>query len=142
MSKAGKYKTTKITALCNEAGQIQAIELSNGGESDHKAVNRILPHVPQKVYVTADRGYDSQKLRRKIRQQYANPVIPRRQQGNQKRRRTPKPFIYKLRWLIEVAFGRTDQFKRLLVRYERNPFTYKQFWYLGLAFLEVQKLTG
>jgi transposase len=38
ISKAGKYKFSKITALCNEQGQIQAFELGTGGQSDHKAI--------------------------------------------------------------------------------------------------------
>jgi transposase len=142
VSKAGKYKTTKITALCNEHGQIQQFELANGGQSDHKAVLPILPYIPKQVYVTLDRGYDSKKLRRKIRYLNAFPVIPKRQQGIKTRRRTPKPFIYKLRWIVEQAFSKTDQFRKLLVRHERNPYTYKQYWYFGLAWLEIQKLTG
>jgi hypothetical protein len=43
---------------------------------------------------------------------------------------------------VEQAFSKTDQFKRLLLRYERNAYNYKQFWYFGLAWLEIQKLTG
>ena len=142
VSKAGKYKTSKITALCNEQGQIQQIELGNGGESDHKAVLPILPHIPEKVTVTLDSGYDSKKLRHKIRQNQAMPVCPKRQIGNKIIRRTPKPYIYKLRWIIEQDFSRLDQFRKLLVRQERNPYSYKGYWYLGLAWLEIQKLTG
>jgi transposase len=142
VSKAGKYKTTKITALCNEQGQIQNFEIGKGGESDHKAILAVLKHIPKQKYVTCDRGYDSKKLRRRIRQKRAFPVIPKRQHGTQLVRRTPKPFIYKLRWIIEQAFSKTDQFRKLLVRQERNPYTYKQYWYLGLAMLEIQKLTG
>lgn len=128
--------------MANEDGQIQQIEIANGGESDHKAVLQIIPFVPRKVYVTLDRGYDSKKLRRKIRHLQAFPICPKRQHGNSPRRRTPKPFIYKLRWIIEQAFSKTDQFRKLLVRQERNPFNYKHYWYLGLAWLEIQKLTG
>jgi transposase len=89
-----------------------------------------------------DRGFDSKKLRRKIRYQQAFPVCPRRQLGIKIIRRTPKPSIYRLRWIIEQAFSKTDQFRKLLVRQERNPYNYKQYWYLGLAWLEIQKLTG
>jgi len=142
VSKAGKYKTTKITALCNEQGQIQRFELGRGGESDHKAILPVLKYIPKQKYVTCDRGYDSKKLRRRIRQKQAFPVIPKRQQGTQPVKRTPKPFIYKLRWIIEQAFSKTDQFRKLLVRHERNPYSYKQYWYLGLALLEIQKITG
>jgi hypothetical protein len=43
----GKYKTTKITALCNEQGQIQRFELGKGSESDHKAILRVLKYIPK-----------------------------------------------------------------------------------------------
>jgi len=142
VSRAGKFKSSKITALCSEQGQIQTFEIGNGGESDHKAVKAIVHKIPTQVYVTADRGYDSQKLRRKIRQNQSKPVIPRRQRENKPTRRTPKPFIYKSRWLIEQAFSKTDQFRKLTIRTERNPENYKQYWYLGLAWLELKKLTG
>lgn len=142
ISKAGKFKSSKITALCNEQGQIQRFEIGNGGESDHKAILPILAHIPKEVYVTADRGYDSKKLRRRIRHQGSKPVIPRRQMSKKVRRRTPKPVIYKSRWVVEQAFSRTDQFKKLIIRTERDPMNYKQYWYLGLAWLEFKKLTG
>lgn len=142
ISKAGKYKSSKVTALASEQGQIQHLDIAPGGQSDHKAIKPILKAIPKNVYVTCDRGDDSQKLRRQIRQKQPRPVIPRRQNTTQKVRRTTKPYIYKSRWIVEQAFSRTDQFRTLTVRYERVASTYKQFWYLGLAWLEIQKLTG
>ena len=129
-------------ALCNEDGQIQQFDLGDGGESDHKAVKPILPHIPKGVWVTLDKGFDSKKLRRHIRYRQARPSCPRRQFKNLPTRRTPKPYIYNSRWIIEQAFSRTDAFRKLTVRYERNSYHYKQYWYLGLAWLELKKLTG
>jgi len=142
VSKAGKFKSSKITALCSEVGQIQDFEIGNGGENDHKAVKAIVHKIPKKVYVTADKGFDSKKLRRKIRQKGSMPLIPRRQRENQPVRRTPKPHIYKARWQMEQSFSRTDQFRKLQVRTERDPYSYKQYWYLGLTWIELKKLTG
>jgi IS5 family transposase len=139
ISKAGKFKSSKITALCTEQSQIKTFEIGNGGESDHKAVIPIIPSIPANVYVTADRGFDSKKLRRILRYKGAMPLIPRRQFPNSPLRRTPKPDIYKSRWQMEKAFSQTDQFRKLLVRQERDSRTYKQYWYLGLAWLELKK---
>ena len=58
------------------------------------------------------------------------------------RRRTPKPHVYKSRWIIEQAFSKVDQFGKLTTRYEREVANYKQHWYLGLDWLEIKKLTG
>ena len=142
ISKAGKFKSSKITALCNEQSQIQNFEIGNGGESDHEAVIPIIPSVPANVYVTADKGFDSKKLRRILRYKGSMPLIPRRQFPNSLLRRTPKPYIYKSRWQIEKAFSKIDQCRKLIVRQERDSTTYKQYWYLGLAWLELKKLTG
>jgi len=138
ISKAGKCKSSKITALCNEQSQIRNFEIGNGGESDHKAVMPIISSVPANVYVTAD----NKKLRRILRYRGSMPLIPRRQFPNSPFRRTPKPHIYKSRWQMEKAFSETDQFRKLVVRQERDSHTYKQYWYLGLAWLELKKLTG
>jgi transposase len=142
ISKAGKFKSSKIMASCNEQSQIRNFEIGNGGESEYKAVIPIIPSIPENVYVTADRGFDSKKLRRTLRHRGTMPLIPRRQFPNSPLRRTPKPYIYKSRWQIEQAFSKTDQFRKLIVRQERDSRAYKQYWYLGLAWLELKKLTG
>lgn len=135
MSKAGKYKCSKITAICDEDGETQDFELDNGGKNDAKAVLPIIPKLPKASTVTMDRGYDDQKVRRKLWKQGNYPVIPRRQWKTGKRRRTPKPHVYKTRWKVEQHFSRYDQFRKLQTRYERNPYHYKAYWYLAASWL-------
>ncbi len=141
ISRAGKYKATKITAIFSN-NQIQCLSVEAGGRHDTKACDSIIPFIPETEYLTADKGYDSQKLRRKLRYRKIKPLIPRRQWENGPLRRTPKPILYKQRWEIEKEFSRYDQFRKLTVRYERNPYTYKSYWELAAAFLVIQKLTG
>lgn len=141
MSRAGKYKSSKITAIW-ASGQIQRLTLEAGGCHDIKACAAIIPFIPKTEYLSADRGYDSKKLRQKLRNAGIKPLIPRRQWKNGPRRRVPKPELYKQRWQIEQAFSRYDQFRKLTVRYERNPFTYKAYWELAASFLEIQRLMG
>jgi hypothetical protein len=131
-------------AVCTSGKQpeIQRFELYAGGQHDTQTLENIIPFLPQNSYVTADRGYDSKKIRRKIRYQGAKPLIPRRRQKKGKARRTPKPVIYKQRWQIEQAFSRYDQFRKLTVRNERDPWSYKAWWYAAGAFLKLKKLTG
>lgn len=142
VSKAGKYKSTKIIASTNDDGEAIAFDLYAGGRHDTKTTDIIVPKIPKGVYVTADRGYDDKRLRWKLRRQGYYPVIPKRQMSKTVRRRTPKPHIYKSRWVIEQGFSRYDQFRKLTVRYERDPWSYKAFWYLGASLLNLHKLTG
>jgi transposase len=142
VSRAGKYKTSKLTALCDDRGETKDFDLEKGGRHDCKAVLPILPKLPKSSIVTMDRGYDDKKIRRKLWKQGIQPVIPRRKTKKGKARRTPKPVLYKQRWVVEQHFSRYDQFRKLQTRYERNPYHYKAYWYLAASYLKGFQLTG
>jgi len=42
-TKAEKFKSNKITALCNEQSQIQSFEIGKGSKIDHKTVLLLCP---------------------------------------------------------------------------------------------------
>jgi transposase len=69
-----------------------------------------------------DKGYDSAELREELAENGTKPVIP-----NRSNRKQPFSFnkrIYKLRWLIENAFNRLKDFRRIATRYDRLARTY------------------
>lgn len=92
--------------------------------------------------MTADRGYDSQAFRQKLRQLDIRPLIPKRQCQKRIRHRLPSPVTYRKRWKVERCFAWLEKFKRLTTRYERQSRLYKAFWQLGCAMLLLEKLTG
>jgi transposase len=64
-----------------------------------------------------DKAYDSAELRSKISARGTKPVIP-----NRSCRKQPFAFnkrLYKLRWLIERAFNRIKDFRRVATRYDK-----------------------
>ena len=64
-----------------------------------------------------DKGYDSAELREQLAENGTKPVIPNRSNRSQ-----PFSFnkrAYKLRWLIENAFNRLKDFRRIATRYDR-----------------------
>jgi len=64
-----------------------------------------------------DKAYDSDELRDDLEAQGTTPVIP-----NKINRKQPLPFNkrrYKLRWLVEAAFNRLKDFRRIATRYDR-----------------------
>jgi transposase len=64
-----------------------------------------------------DKAYDSADLRRRISQRGARPVIP-----NRSCRKQPFAFnrrLYKQRWLIENAFSRIKDYRRIAMRYDK-----------------------
>jgi transposase len=92
--------------------------------------------------VVADKGYDSEDLRRRLRRRGIHPCIPRRR--NKRPRRGPKPDLagYRHRWLVERTFAWLGNFRRLVVRWERNDHTYLAFLLIACLFISMQAILG
>jgi len=64
-----------------------------------------------------DKAYDSAELRNKLQERGTKPVIP-----NKSNRKQPFRFnqrLYKTRWLVENAFNRLKDFRRIATRYDK-----------------------
>jgi transposase len=73
--------------------------------------------VPADVLVIADRGYDTNPVRRAIEARGATPNIPPKVN-----RRWKPPFsrtLYRGRNAIECMFGRLKDFRRIATRYDK-----------------------
>jgi len=68
-------------------------------------------------YLLADKGYDADQLRRSLRNSGAVPVIPGRR--NRKRIIRYDKDRYRGRHLIENAFCRLKDFRRVATRYDK-----------------------
>jgi transposase len=75
---------TKIHAACDALGYPLAVKLSAANESDIAHAEGLIEGQSAKQ-VVADRGYDSDSLREKVRSQGAEPVIPPRNSRKEKR---------------------------------------------------------
>jgi transposase len=65
----------------------------------------------------ADKGYDANALRKRLRERGVSPVIPGRRNRKRKIRHDEKR--YKERWRIEAAFCRLKDFRRVATRYDK-----------------------
>ena len=81
------------------------------------------PSQRQPKSLVADKGFDSQDLRALIRWLGIKPLIPRR--GDD------QCGLGKVRWIIERTLSWFHQFRRLRIRWERNPDNHQVF--LSLA---------
>jgi len=68
-------------------------------------------------YLIGDKGYDADTLRVALRESGAVPVIPGR--SNRKRKITYDKRRYRDRHLIENAFCRIKDFRRVAMRYDK-----------------------
>ncbi len=64
-----------------------------------------------------EKAYDSAALRDALQERGTTPVIPNRSCRKQPFRFNKR--LYKARWLIENAFNRLKDFRRIATRYDR-----------------------
>ena len=91
--------------------------LTPGNVSDIKAAPVLLERAGRMRYLLADKGYDADRLRRSLRDAGAVPVIPGRR--NRKRTIHYDKDRYRSRHLIENAFCRLKDFRRVATRYDK-----------------------
>jgi transposase len=78
--------------------------------------------------VLADRGYDYDKYRRLLRARNIKPVIARRGVAH-------GSGLGRQRWVVERGFAHLHNFRRLRIRYERDPAIHLAFLTLACAIL-------
>ena len=89
----------------------------------------------------ANRGYDSNGLRQKLKRRGIQPIITALrnlpnatdQDGRCLRR-------YRRRWIVERTIGWLGNFRRLTVRYDRLLATYGGFFHLACALLVLRRV--
>ena len=102
--------------------------LTGGQAADISHAKQMLQGVEAKA-VIADKGYDSNELVEMIQSNNAIAIIPPR--SNRKNPRSYDVDAYRRRNLIERAFGKLKQLRRLATRYDRNDVNFKAFWMLA-----------
>jgi transposase len=110
-------RNTKIHALADAKGRLIAILLTGGEAHDCPVAERLIRRVKKPRCMLGDKAYDSAELREELDENGTKPVIP-----NRCNRREPFSFNkrrYKLRWLIEAAFNRLKDFRRIATRYDK-----------------------
>lgn len=81
---------------------------------------------PAKLH--ADKGYDFNRCRRDLRARGITPRIARRGVESSKH-------LGKHRWVVERTFAWINQFRRLVVRYERHADLYRAFLVIAAAII-------
>ena len=85
--------------------------------ADCSAAEALLDHLPLVDLLHADKGYDSDAVRRRIEATGAAPNIPPK--TNRRWKSCFSPMLYRSRNAIERMFGRLKDFRRIATRYDR-----------------------
>lgn len=91
--------------------------LTPGNVSDIKAAPALLERAGRMRYLLGDKGYDADSLPRLLREGGTIPVIPGR--CNRKRTIRYDRQRYRGRHLVENAFCRLKDFRRVATRYDK-----------------------
>ncbi|WP_147049164.1 IS5 family transposase [Methylobacterium gnaphalii] len=115
-------RTTKIHALTDRLGRPLVFLLTGGQVADCRAGALLLEHLPACSILLADKGYDSDAIRRQIEASGAAPNIPPK--ANRRWKPCFSPVLYRGRNAIERMFGRLKDFRRIATRYDRLATNY------------------
>ena len=91
--------------------------LTGGNAADSPVAPNLLAGLKGARYLLADKGYDANSLRKRLRLSAIVPVIPGR--SNRKRPIRYDERRYKDRWRVEAMFCRLKDFRRIATRYDK-----------------------
>ena len=117
-------RTTKCHAVCDAQGRLRRFCLTAGQRHDMVPVWELLDETPLDVEVViADKAYDSHELREWLEAEGLTGVIPRRNHDGQ--RPSENQDYYRERNLIERAFNRLKDFRRVATRYDKRSHVFE-----------------
>ncbi len=98
---------------------------------------------PQQL--VADRGYDSAPLRQRLQLRGIRVCIPPKRRPKHWKPKPGRPIVakpedYAQRWRVERTFAWLGNYRRLLVRWERDVVVYQGFFTFALALLCLNRL--
>jgi transposase len=125
--------TTKIHAVVDANGNPITLKLSEGQAHDGRSAADLLDTVQAGQILLADRGYDSDALRRKMAERGAWANI--KPMPNRVKVPSFSPWLYRYRNLVERFFSKLKHFRAIATRFEKHDANY-----LGLVKLAAARI--
>jgi transposase len=149
VGKTKRGKGTKWMVLVDGQGLPLGVRLESASPAEVKLAEATLGEVrvPQPKgrprqrpkRIIADRGYDSDPLRERLRKRGIELIAPYRKSNRRKRYEDGRKLRrYKRRWIVERTNAWLGQFRRLLVRHEHLLATYRAFFYLACFWITLR----
>ena len=94
--------------------------------------------------LAADKAYDSRAFRTGLRKRGIRTAIPTFERRKRKKPKRGRPIqvgpLYQSRWKVERAFAWMDNYRRLVVRWERSLHIYKAFCLVAFILWSVNRI--
>lgn len=101
-------------------------DITPGQTSDYLGFDMVMADdLPRPAVLLADRGYDSDHVRKTIEARNVLPVIPMRK--SRKRRVGVDRSLYRLRNLVERCFNKLKNARRVATRYDKTAESFLGF---------------
>jgi transposase len=150
VGKTKRGKGTKWMVLVDGQGLPLGVRLESASPAEVKLAEATLAEVrvPQRrgrprqkpERVIADRAYDSDPLRERLKQRGIELIAPYRKNSRERRYEDGRKLRrYKRRWIVERTNSWLGQFRRLLVRHEHLLSTYYAFFYLACFWITLRR---
>ena len=120
---------SKLHALGDREGRPIRLYLTAGQRSDFKGADGLLPDLTGATSLIADRGHDSNKVRKLLADQGVTACIPAK-----KNRKEQIPYweqTYKKRHKVENIFAKLKDWRRIATRYDRCAHTFMSAIYIA-----------
>ena len=134
--------SSRVMAIADASGLPVAARLASASPHEVKlaaaAVDSLFVSSPPEKLI-GDKAYDSDDLDAELLQKYGIELIApyRRNRTKAKTQDGRKPRRYKRRWKIERLFARLQNFRRLVVRYERHAENFLAFLLLACSIIQL-----
>ena len=138
-------RVTKLSIITLKNGIPFNVKLYGGNRNDsyifqdQSKNDKLLRENNNKKYFMADKGYDSQAIKRLTQGLGYINVIPQNRRGikNIKKIRSFKRYkiIYRKRIKVENMFNKIKTFRRLAIRYDKYEHTFMGFVWMALIFI-------
>lgn len=95
--------------------------------------------------LAADKGYDSRRFRHEVRRRGIRPSVPQRTWPGRRRRRGRPPSVLSAsaaRWIVERTHAWMDNWRRLVVRWERCAHNYLAFLTIACFMTCLRRISG
>jgi transposase len=98
-----------------------------------------VPGTPKRL--VADRGYDSDPLRERMSQRGTELICPYRRNNRRRRHHDGRKLRrYKHRWIVERTISWLGNYRRVLIRWERNVQHYLAFVHVACLMIALRQL--
>ena len=93
------------------------------------------------VRLIADKGYDSDPLRARLKRRGIEWIVPHRSNRTKSPTQDGRPLRRaRRRWTIERTFAWLNNYRRLVVRWERHLKMYRAFFHLACVLITLSRL--